>query len=237
MIAIVVFKWNTPGYRSKFESRHVNTTKRMIERWYPEPHRFICVTDDPDGLDPGVEYIPLWADHSEIANPSWPKGPSCYRRLRVFSDWFADQIRCERIACVDLDAVFSNCLTSIFSRKEDFLIWQTGNPRIPFCASMFMFTAGVHRRIWNDFDPRKSPRLALTSGMHGSDQAWIAYCLGKKIPGWGIKEGVYGYKDHILKSHNGSLPKDARAVMFTGKPDPWDQEAIHKSPWITEHYY
>jgi hypothetical protein len=236
MIAFVTFKWLKVGYRSNFTSERVNTTKRMIDRWYPEPHRFICVTDDSAGLNPDVEYVPLWADHADIPNPSWPKGPSCYRRLRVFSDWFADLIGCERIACIDLDAVFSSSLVPIFNRTEDFLIWQTGNPRIPFCASMFMFTAGVHRRIWNDFDPRSSPRLALTSGMHGSDQAWIAYCLGKKIPGWGTADGVYGYKDHVLKSHNGMLPKNARAVMFTGQPDPWAAEAIRRSPWINEFY-
>lgn len=207
----------------------------MVARHYPHPHRFICVTDDPVGLEEGIEYVPLWNDHAHIPNPSWPQGPSCYRRLKVFSDWFA-KIAGERIVCIDLDAVITGDLTPLFHRTEDFLIWQTGNPKIPFCASMFMFTSGVHTRIWTDFDPNKSPRQALQSGMKGSDQSWIAYCLGLKIPGWGIREGVYGYKDHLLKGLHAPLPIGARCVFFTGKPDPWEDAAITRAPWIKKHY-
>lgn len=236
MIGVVTFKWKKPGYRSAFTSINVNTTKRMVARWYPEPHKFICVTDDPNGLDEDIHYIPLWNDHANVPNPSWPSGPSCYRRLKVLSEWFAELIQCERIVCLDLDAVITSLMTPIFNRTENFLIWQTGNPQIPFCASMFMFKAGAYEWIWKDFDPKLSPRLSITSGMPGSDQAWLAYCLGKSIPGWGTKDGVYGYKDHILKHHDGRLPVNARAVMFTGKPDPWEGPALQKSPWIRDHY-
>jgi hypothetical protein len=72
--------------------------------------------------------------------------------------------------------------------------------------------------------------------MRGSDQSWIAYCLGKNIPGWGMSEGVYSYRDHLVKFHKGNLPKDARMVIFHGRPDPWDYGAIQHSPWIKRHY-
>lgn len=32
----------------------------------------------------------------------------------------------------------------------------------------------------------------------------------------------------------GPLPKGARLVIFTGKPDPWDPEALTMSPWIED---
>lgn len=235
MISVVTFKWHKPGYRSKFTAEHVNTMRAMVRRHYSKPHRFICVTDDPKGLASDIEYIPLWNDHADIPNPSWPAGPSCYRRLKVFSDWFA-KIAGERFVCIDLDVVVTGDLDPLFDRTEDFLIWQTGNPSIPFCASMFMMTGGVHRRVWEDFDPLVSPRLALTSGMKGSDQAWIAYCLGKKIPGWGIQDGVYSYRDHLVKRFAGTLPPHARMVMFHGRPDPWEVNAMNASPWIRKHY-
>lgn len=239
LITFVTFKWLKIGYRSRFEAHHVNTMKRMINRGYPDPHRFVCITDDPMGLDPEIEVIPLWRDLADIPNPSWPNGPSCYRRLRVFSDWFAETIGVsygDRIACLDLDAVYRGDLRPTFNRHESFLIWQTGNPRIPFCASMFMFHAGKFEYIWSQFDANRSPRLSLSSGMKGSDQAWLAYCLGKNIPGWGIREGVYSYRDHILARYGGKLPANAVAVMFHGKPDPWEQVAMKRSPWIAEHY-
>lgn len=235
MISVIVFKWKKTGYRSTFSSANVNVTRRMVARHYLKPHRFICITDDPKGLDEGIEYVPLWNDHAEIPNPSWPGGPSCYRRLRVFSEEFRE-IAGDRFVCLDLDVVITRDLAPLWDRTENFLIWQTGNPNIPFCASMFMMTAGVHRHVWETFDPKSSPRQALTCGMKGSDQAWIAYCLGKKIPGWGTADGVYSYRDHLVKNFKGGLPPDARMAIFHGRPDPWDQNAILHSPWIKRHY-
>jgi hypothetical protein len=35
----------------------------------------------------------------------------------------------------------------------------------------------------------------------------------------------------------GPLPKDARLVIFTGKPDPWDEDALVMSPWIKDYLW
>lgn len=237
MISVVCFKWSKPGYRSTFLPVHVNTLRRMVERNYPHPHRFICVTDDPVGLDDGIEYVPLWNDHANLPNPSWPQGPSCYRRLKVFSDWFGD-IAGDRFVCVDLDVVITGDLTPLWHRPESLLMWETGHPTITHCASMFMATAGMHRKIWDDFDPRISPRLAIQSGrMKGSDQAWMYHCMRGQIAGWGTKDGAYSYRDHCVRRHRGELPKGSRIVMFHGKPDPWAHTALQASPWIHDHYW
>lgn len=239
MIAVITFKWSKPGYRSTFLPVHVNTLRRMVARHYPHPFRFICVTDDPAGLDPEIEHIPLWDDYSAISNPSWPSGPSCYRRLKVHSDWFADQIgRGTRMALIDLDVVITDDLTPIFHREEPFLMWETGNPSITHCASMIMATAGENTKIWDTFDPMTSPRLATQDGrMKGSDQAWLYYVMRKNLAGWGTRHGVYSYRDHCVKQYQSKLPKGARMVMFHGQPDPWSYSALQASPWIHDFYY
>ena len=80
-LSIVTFKWKPIGnYRSIFGPEQVKVMRSMVARNYPEPHRFICVTDDPAGLE-DVETVPLWDDYSHIPNPSFRGGPSCYRRL------------------------------------------------------------------------------------------------------------------------------------------------------------
>lgn len=257
MLSIVTFKWTKPGYRSIFTAENVNITRRMVERHYPEPHRFICVTDDAAGLDSAIEVIPLWNDASHLANPTWPTGPSCFRRLKVFSDWFAEQAG-ERFVVMDLDIVVTGDLTPLWDRPEDFLIWRPNHRGIPLCASMFMLRAGTNQRVWDTFDCALSPKLASNAGYRGSDQGWITYCLGGDTPGWTSADGVYGYKDNLCKGvkfntkvslpprllaraksrrgEYGALPPDARMVIFTGKPDPWDKEAIQHSPWILDHY-
>lgn len=257
MISVVTFKWEKPGYRSLFTSENVNVLRRMVARNYKGPHRFLCVTDDPRGLDPEVEAVPLWNDFSAVANPTWVSGPSCYRRLKVFSRWFRS-VAGERFVILDLDCVVTGDLTPLWDRDEDFLIWRPNHPGIPICASMFMLRAGAREDVWNKFDDVMSPALTSARGFRGSDQAWIRYCLGDDAPGWTSADGVYGYKDDICKGQKpnranisieprllkqmkprrayGALPEDARIVFFPGKPDPWDQEAIANSPWILEHY-
>lgn len=235
MISVVVFKWKKPGYRSTFLGRHVNTMRSMVARHYPEPHRFICVTDDPEGIEAGIEIVPLWSDHEKIANPTWPQGPSCYRRLKLFARDAAETFG-ERIVQVDLDMVFTADLRPLWERPEPFVIWGTGNARIPLCASMLMLRAGSLPQIWDRFDPAASPGIANRAGYRGSDQGWISYCLAGRAATWTKADGVYSYRDHVLRENRGQLYPNARAVIFHGIPDPWDRAAQLKSPWILEHY-
>jgi hypothetical protein len=223
--SFVVFKWSKPGYRSKFDAETVNTMYRMTGRHYDRPHRFICVTDDPTGCDPGIEVVPLWNDHFGLKNPSWEDGPNAYPRLRVFSDWFGN-IAGSRYACLDLDMVCTGDLKPIFDKAGDFLMWRTNHHEHIHCASVMVIEAGKHRRVWDDFDPMESPKRALAAGYHGSDQGWIRYCFQDENDGWTDADGIYGYQE----------PKNAKIVVFTGKPDPWEAKAKYRSPWIAKHY-
>lgn len=233
--SFVVFKWAKPGYRSKFTALNVNTTFRMVRRFLPGDYKFICVTDDATGLDPRITVVPLWDDYAHIPNPTWANGPSCYRRLRVFSDWFA-QIAGNRFAVCDLDAVFANDLRPIFYRRESLLMWRTTHPKILFCAALFMVEAGKHRYLWDDFDPERSPREASEAGFKGSDQGWISYRARGAIAGWTRADGIYSYHAAPLDRAPKRLPRDARIVMFNGKPDPWEYTAHVRSPWIRRYY-
>lgn len=249
MISFVTFKWRpNPGYRSKFSAEHVNTLASMVRRCYPKPHRFICITDEPEGIDAGIEVYPLWTDHSQLRNPTWPDGPSCFRRLYTFSRNFAE-IAGPRFMCLDLDMVMTDDITPLVDRKEPFLIFRTHLPHIPLCGSMYLQNAGVHAEVWDDFNRNPAAAIAAMqkAGFRGSDQAWITYKLGRNTPGWSNKDGVYSYMELMPKrmamragafppKPAGRLPAGARIVIFTGKPDPWDEEATFHSPWIHDHY-
>jgi hypothetical protein len=249
MVAIVTFKWEPrPGYRSHFTSEHVNTMRRMVARHYQKPHRFICVTDKPDGLDASIEHVPLWDDHADVPNPTWKDGPSCYRRLKVFSHWFGKLIG-ERFYCMDLDMVVTSDLAPLFDRTEPFIAMRSHLPAIPLCGSFFGMDPGTQASVWDSFNPLRSPILSTKKGFRGSDQAWMTYCYGNKFPSWSSLEGVYSYVKLVPKVARyrptsafqwprdpKRLPVDARLVVFTGKPDPWDSEALTASPWIRDHY-
>jgi hypothetical protein len=69
-LTFVCWKWSKPGYRSTFGPNAVNTLRKMVARHYDAPHRFCCVTDDAEGLDPEVEVIPDWTDFAALPAPS-----------------------------------------------------------------------------------------------------------------------------------------------------------------------
>lgn len=240
MLSVVCWKWKPhDGYRSTFGPETVNVLRAMVARHYPHPHRFLCVTDDAEGIDPEVEIVPLWNDFAHLHNPhGHPRNPSCYRRLRAFHPEIG-KVFGERFVSLDLDVVITGDLTPLWHRPEDFVIWGDTNPRTLFNASMYMLTAGARAKVWTDFDPLTSPMKAKAAGQFGSDQGWIGYVLGPGEAKWSRADGVYSYRNEIAANHSksgvgGRLPKDARIVFFHGHVDPW--AAGQALPWVREHY-
>lgn len=234
MITVACWKWEpAPGYRSKFDAESVNTLRAMVARHYRKPHRFVCVTDKPDGIDSSVEIVPLWNDYADVPSPHGGHNPSCYRRLKAFAPEI-ESVFGKRFVSLDLDTVIVGDLAPLFDRPEDFIIWGETNPKSFYNGSMWMMNAGARKQVWERFDPKTSPREAKAAGRFGSDQGWISHVLGKGEATWGRQDGVYSYRVH-LAPFGAALPKNARVVMFHGKVDPWSYEAQHV-PWIKEFY-
>jgi hypothetical protein len=233
VLSVVCFKWAPkPGYRSTFGPETVNVLERMVARHYPDPHRFICVTDNPSGLSASVEVVPLWSEFGDLPSPHGGNNPSCYRRLRMFAPEIAGVVG-ERFVCVDLDTVITGDVRPLWNRPEDFVMWGETDRRSWYNGSMFLMTAGARRQVIEKFDARLSPAQAKAAGKFGSDQGWISYCLGPGEATWTRKDGVYSFRVHL--KNGGKLPRDARMVMFHGHIDPWSKEA-QRIAWVRQHY-
>jgi hypothetical protein len=235
VLSIVCWKWKPfEGYRSHFGPESVNTLASMVRRNYPDPHRFICVTDSGKGLHPDIEVVPLWSDHAALPHPHSHTHPSCYRRLKAF----APEMRAlfgPRFVSVDLDCVIVNDLRPLWNRTEPFVGWGgTTQPATSLNGSMFLMTAGVAPDVWRMFHPERSPQLAKRAGFYGSDQAWIGYCLGATAARWSTEDGVYSYRLHV-RPQGGVLPANATVVFFNGKQDPWSP-GVRDLAWVREHY-
>jgi hypothetical protein len=233
--AVVCWRWQPrPGYRSVFSVATVNTLRRMVARHFPVPHRFICVTDDPAGLDEAVEVVPLWPDFADVPNPAGAKYPSCYRRLRAFAPDIGDVFG-PRFVSIDLDTVITGDLRPLWLRDEDFVCWGDRTHRTtPYNGSMFLLRAGTRARVWEEFDPSRSPQLASRAGFHGSDQGWISYCLGPHEARWTKADGVYCFRLDLR--HSPRLPANTRVVFFNGSLDPWTVRSGAATAWLREHY-
>jgi hypothetical protein len=243
MLDVICWKWKQVGYPSQFGPETVNTLRRMVARHLMLPHRFSCITDDSKGIDSDIRVIPLGDVFANIPNPSKVRGPSCYRRLKMFSPE-AKELIGERIVSMDLDVVVTGDLTELFDRPDEFVIWggqsvqpgRGGNVFSWYNGSLMMLKAGSRTQVWTNFDPVKSPQLANTARCRGTDQGWLSYCLGKQEKIWGTLNGVYSFRNHI-QPNRGYLPANARFVAFHGAHDPWMPEIQRRYPWVREHYH
>jgi len=234
MLSVVTWFWKPPAtYRSQFSVTHVNVLRSMVARHYTAPHRFVCVTDSPKGLDTGITVIPDWKDFATLQSPHGGHNPSCYRRLRAFAPDI-DAVFGKRFVSLDLDTVITGDLTPLWDRPEDFVAWGETNPKSFYNGSMFLLRAGTRAKVWDSFDPKRSPLEAKSAGKFGSDQGWLSYCLGKGEATWTTADGVYSYNVH-LRNKSTTLPANARIVMFHGSRDPWGPEGQSLS-WVREHW-
>jgi len=244
MLTIVCFKWKPKDYwtgisRCEFTSEHVNTLLNMVNRHYHKPFRFVCVTDDPLGLDRGVEYHPLWDDLADVetAMDGWV---SCYPRLKIFSKEMAEVFG-PRILVLDIDTVIVDDVTELWDRPEPFVgirlhPWSEidGPLNDSYGGAMYLMDAGAFPEVWDDFDVLNSPQESKHHGFRGSDQAWISYKLGPGHPVWIVADGVVSSRQDALLVRHRTRP-GTRIVMFHGRHRPWGKRAQGCS-WVRKNY-
>lgn len=232
------YKWKPPpGYRSAFGPDQVNIWRRMIRRHYQGPAEFVCVTDDPAGIDPEIRTVPLWDHHRQVPSPHGAGNPACYPRLYHYSE-DAEDIFGPRFMITDLDILVAgerDSMNRLVDVPHDFVIWGDTAKGTPYNGSLTLLTAGARKQVWEEFDPIESPKRSRALGYIGSDQAWIATCLGKGERKWTSADGVYSYRNEI-QHKGGQLPPGARIVVFHGSVDPWSPGARARHAWVREHY-
>lgn len=248
MLDVVCFKWDRPGYRSEFTGEHVNTMRRMVQRRYKAEHRFTCITDNPAGIDSQTRVLPLWDDFKDMPSPHGGNNPSCFRRLKLYSEWARMMIG-PRILQIDLDMVLVDDVRPLWDRPEaEGVLWADNlNPTSPYNGAMQLITPGLHP-VWECFkaDPASAMMRARGKGYFGSDQAQLALWL-PEMPRWTATDGAISWRVHCRKTPRGEahlpfagstadtpLPDGARVVNFHGIDDPWT--VAPRVDWVAENY-
>lgn len=240
MLSVVCWKWG-----GKYSPDHVLRLRSAVARNLRLAHRFLCVTDDPSGLD-GVDLVPMPDDHARL------RLTKQYRRVRIHDAAFAASLG-PRILQVDLDAVVTGDITPLARRPEPFAIWRSpayGRREWMLNTSLMLTDAGYLDDLWRAFsedwgrlDTDKRHRNYM-----GSDQALVEMWLDdRRLPHgtFGAADGVYSWRGHVAppplpRGHprptGGALPDGARFVGFWGPCDPASPECQAAAPWILEHW-
>lgn len=228
-LTVLSWLWRNPLCRTQFTTEHAAIWADMVRRNLSMPHRIACVTDETD-LPAGVERIEPPGDFHDI-QPKWgPRKPNCYRRLAMFRR-DAAQIFGERFVCMDLDCVVGGPLDPLFDRKEDLVLFRGTAPDRPYNGSMMLIRAGCRPKVFERFNQA----MATVSGetFVGSDQAWLALCLGAREKVWDERDGVYWYGSRYQRECKRETP---RLLFFPGKIKPWTLAGIKADRFVTANY-
>lgn len=234
MLTVCCSKWG-----ALFSARHVNVLRAALERHLRLPHEIVCVTNEPDGIDPRVRIVPMPEAFASTAR--------CRRRMQFFSREFCEaHLGGRRTLFIDLDVVIVADLTPIVAVDAPLAMWRVGHADV-FSGSFILADPGVLDGAWQRFkaDPVAFPREAQPSGV-GSDQAMLNWWLQRHpMPGmwqWTEASGFVTYygRGYERLEHLGvgptrpALPAGARIVVLGSA----DLEVLHSSayPWVREHW-
>lgn len=244
MTNVICMKWGT-----KFPPLYVNRLHSMVKRHLARPHRFVCFTDDPAGLDPGVEHFPM-----PSAGPADAHAVHGWRKLAMFAPALGDLTGATLF--LDLDVVIVGALDPFFDYQpgevciiRDYRPVRIRGDRFVGNTSVFRFNAGQHPQVLEeftrDFDAiRRRVR---------NEQEYVSHWFhARRSLHYWPEEWCPSFKHDCVAWGPASyfstpqLPQGARIVVFHGLPKPEDAIAgtrgkwyrrIRPTPWIAAHWH
>lgn len=187
---------------TKYGPEYVNILCDMVQRNLPEgtPGRFICFTDDREGISDGIEVRdvpPLYAD-------GW------WAKLYLFSSAHFELD--EHILYIDLDTVITGPLDKLLTYDGDFAILRDPFDPGIMNSGVMMWKNGALTEVWCQWLRDGKPRF------EGGDQEWIQRC----VPRADLLQELYPKKFFSFKKDcfNGLPPRESMVVYFHGEPKP-----------------
>ncbi|WP_139257548.1 glycosyltransferase [Natronohydrobacter thiooxidans] len=199
--------------------------------------RFVCLTDNPEGLHPQIEHFPIpdiGLDPVHWKGGGWPK-------LSVFiPDLYGIK---GRILFIDLDMVIWGGLDEFFTFGTGMVMldsgpWRHGNDKPQPMSSIFAFDSGAHA----DMLERLSADRDELINHYYLEQDFIAGEAGS-LAFW-PQDWIRSFKRHIrrpliLDRFQKPLPpaEGTRVICFHGEPRPIDLIAPPAGNWDRFPHY
>lgn len=235
---------------TRYGPHYVNRLHRAVQRHLTRPFRFVCFTENPADIDPGIETPPL--PPLQVPKEFYP---SAWLKLAFFQDGLAD-LKGPTLF-LDLDVVILDSLDCFFDYEPDRICiihnWIEAHKTL-FRArpdignsSVFRFNAGESQFVLDAFNSETEHALRDFP----TEQAYLTKAIRPKKTFW-PEEWVRSFKRHCLPPFPLNLalpphiPRGARIIAFHGRPDPDEalagfKDKPHKScrpaRWIQDHWF
>ena len=225
-VNVVCLKWG-----DRYGAFYVNRLYDGVRRNLSRPFRFVCFTDEPEGLVPGVEVCPVPPRPEGL--PEKRKWPTVYTKLSLFKDG------CGGLSgptlFLDIDQIIVGPLERFFDyRPGEFCIihnWiefykrifrkapQIGN------SSCFRFEAGASNAVYEFFLREKDDPTKRHLFANGSQKLQTRAMFSAGKVNWWPTDWVCSFKRQCIPPFplNRFLeprqPKGASVIAFHGHPD------------------
>lgn len=196
---------------------YVNILADMCRRNLPEgfPGKFVCFTDDPQGIDTDIESRPI----PERLKGWWPK-------LWLFKDGHFDDG--DKILYLDLDTIVVGALDHAARYSGPFAILRDFMRPDGLQSSVMAWEANTLGYIWSEWESDGFPKPK------GGDQEWIERMVRAHSQPHDIWQGLLPKQFASYKVHcaEGLPPKGSKIIVFHGKPKPHEcEEKWVKDVW------
>jgi hypothetical protein len=196
------------------------------------PTRFVAFTDDPSGLDSGVEARPI----PPIKLPATGLGGSPWRKLAL---WSRDIGVAGDILFMDLDVVVVGALDEFFDYHPGKLaIVRDWSDKDCGNSSVMRFPAGGAPHLVDRFEAAPLEKRRLYS----NEQVYLSRESGLPMVYWPF-EWCPSFKATMMPHFplnfckSVQIPRGARVVVFTGHPRPHEAaEGKWPAPWYKKPY-
>jgi hypothetical protein len=201
---------------NRYPAAYVTALQRAVELHLMRPHRFVCMTDDPAGIEAETMPVPLglpgWWGKVALFAPFW-------KRRRLF---------------FDLDTVVRGSVDDFAEWAGPFAALRPFAARHGLASGLMSIAPGFRTDIWQHFaaDPQAAIarcRAEADPPWNQGDQRWLEL-MGAACSYW--QDIVPGQVVSWKTDCQAGVPPAARVIAFHGRPDPHEVS----DPEIDRHW-
>lgn len=212
---VVCMKWG-----KLYTHDYVNVLFHAVSKNVTGKFRFVCLTDNAEGIDPKVECIPIpdiGLHNEHFYHGAWPK-------ISILKDdLFSSH---SKVLFIDLDMVICGNLDQMFTYSDKFVainegVWNATPPSL--MSSIFCFETGKYQYIVDAL----SSNVEEVTHKYDIEQNYLHNALKEKE--YWPSEWIVSFKRHLRKPlivdmfvQPAEPSPGTKIIAFHGKPRPID---------------
>jgi hypothetical protein len=217
---VLCMKWG-----KLFAPDYVNILHRAVRTHLSPNFRFVCLTDETEGLDEGIEAVripDIGLTEAQI------RAPGVWRKLALFHADIARLANGSRVLFIDLDMMILGSLEPFFAANDGMVLLDTGHDwrkheRVQPSTGVFAFTLGEQLQVLQAF--QRDPATAMATFRNEQDFV-VAHATDVSLWPSGL---VISFKRHLARRFGRDLIRSPRPpvsgpaiLAFHGDPRPAD---------------